>query len=405
MSTPLEPATPADGPGPAVVKSANGTSRRRTVPSVRGGIPRALILLFGAAAAVVTVAGMRATAWLIGPVFLALIIVIAAHPVQRWLRDRGWPSWVATLALVLVVYVGILALMLVLAISIGQLATVLPQYADQFNALLASVEHTLAGFGIGPTQIQSATKSANLGAVLGALGGVLAGVGGVATVVVLILALLLFFIADAATFGQRLDSIAAERPHIVGALESFATGTRSYLVVTTVFGFIVAVLDGVALGILGVPLAVLWAILAFITNYIPNVGFIIGLVPPALLALLTGGWQLLVIVIIVYCVLNAVIQSLIQPRFIGNSVGLSATVTFVTLLFWAWVLGPLGALLAIPLTLLAKALLVDIDPAARWADALLRTDAADPPEPDAAEPAPEAPEPTPGTAGAQPAPR
>jgi hypothetical protein len=85
-------------------------------------------------------------------------------------------------------------------------------------------------------------------------------------------------------------------------------------------------------------------------------------------------------------------------------VGLSATVTFVTLLFWAWVLGPLGALLAIPLTLLAKALLVDIDPAARWADALLRTDAADPPEPEAAEPAPEAPEPTAGAAGPQPAP-
>ena len=89
------------------------------------------------------------------------------------------------------------------------------------------------------------------------------------------------------------------------------------------------------------------------------------------------------IVVVVYCVLNLVIQSLIQPRFIGNSVGLSATVTFVTLLFWAWVLGPLGALLAIPLTLLAKALLVDIDPRARWADALLRTEPADPePVPD-----------------------
>ena len=87
------------------------------------------------------------------------------------------------------------------------------------------------------------------------------------------------------------------------------------------------------------PLVLLWGVLAFITNFIPNIGFIIGLVPPALVALLTGGWQLALAVVVVYCLLNMVIQSLIQPRFIGDSVGLSATVTFVVLLFWAWVLG------------------------------------------------------------------
>jgi predicted PurR-regulated permease PerM len=342
-------------------------------------MPRGLVLLLGAAASVVAVAGIRATAWLIGPALLALMIVIAAHPVQRWLRQRGWPGWGATLALLLVIYVGLLALAFVLIVSVGQLATVLPQYTAQFNALVASVEKALAGLGIGPAQIQAATSSASLSSVIGAVGGVLSSLGGVLAVIVLILALLLFFIADAATFGRRLDSIAIERPDAVRALAGFARGTRSYLVVTTVFGFIVAVLDGIALEIMGVPLAILWAVLAFITNYIPNIGFVFGLVPPALLALLTGGWPLLIAVVVVYCVLNLVIQSLIQPRFIGNSVGLSATVTFVALLFWAWVLGPLGALLAIPLTLLVKALLVDVDPQARWADALLRSTAEDPP--------------------------
>lgn len=365
-----------------VVAAASSGRKPRSAPASRlsGALPRALILLIGVAAAVVAVAGIRQVAWLVGPVFLALIIVIAAHPVQRWLRDQGWPSWVATLALVLVVYVGLLALFVVLLVSVGQLATVLPQYSAQFDALLASLQQFLAGFGIGQAQVQAATHSASLSSVLGAVGGVLSGVSGIVTVVVLILALLLFFIADAATFDKRLASIGAERPHIARALESFANGTRSYLVVTTVFGLIVAVLDGIALEIMGIPLAILWAVLAFITNYIPNIGFIFGLAPPAVLALLTGGWTLLIAVVVVYCVLNLVIQSLIQPRFIGNSVGLSATVTFVTLLFWAWVLGPLGALLAIPLTLLAKAVLVDVDPRARWAEALLRTDAGEPQE-------------------------
>ena len=106
----------------------------------------------------------------------------------------------------------------------------------------------------------------------------------------------------------------------------------------------------------------LWGVLSFITNYIPNVGFIIGLVPPALLGLLTGGVPDMLLVIGVYCLLNLVIQSMIQPYFVGDSVGLGVTTTFLALIFWAWLLGPLGALLAIPLTLLVKALLVDADP-------------------------------------------
>lgn len=377
MSTPVDGAESVDGSIGTVHVIATEEARRRGngVAPPKGGFPRGLTLLLGVAAAVIVVAGMRATAWLIGPLFLALIIVIAAHPVQGWLRRRGWPVWAATLVLILVVYAALLALALVLLVSVGQLATVLPQYGAQFDALLVSVQQTLVGFGVGPEQIQAATAGISVGSVVGAVGGIVSGLSGLLSVVVLILALLLFFIADAATFGDRLDSIAADRPHIVGALESFARGTRSYLVVTAVFGAIVAVLDVAALAVIGVPLAVLWGVLAFITNFIPNIGFIFGLVPPAILALLSGGWTMFVTVVVVYCVLNVVIQSLIQPRYTGKSVGLSATVTFVTLLFWAWVLGPLGALLALPMTLLAKALLVDIDPRARWAEALLRTDA------------------------------
>ncbi|MET0191104.1 MAG: AI-2E family transporter [Pseudonocardia sediminis] len=337
-------------------------------------MPRGLVLLLGTAAAVIAIAGMQATAWLIGPLFLALILVVAVNPLATRLRSRGWPAWAATLTVALVVYVGLLGFGLIMVVSVGQLATVLPQYSAQFDALVTSVQQTLAGLGIDQAQIQSATQGLSVSSVLGVLGGVVSGVSGVLTNIVLILALLLFFLVDGATFGRRLASIAADRPHVVGALDTFAGGTRSYLLVTTVFGLIVAVLDTVALAVMGVPLAVLWGVLAFITNYIPNIGFVFGLVPPAVLALLVGGPQLFVIVVVVYIVLNFVIQSLIQPRFIGDSVGLSASVTFVTLLFWAWVLGPLGAILAIPLTLLAKALLIDVDPKARWADALIRSD-------------------------------
>ena len=214
--------------------------------------------------------------------------------------------------------------------------------------------------------------------MIGAVGGVLSSLAGLA-VIVLVLALLLFFIADAATFGRRLDSIAVERPDTVRALADSPAARAAISWSPPCSGSSSRSSTASPWRSWGCRSRSSGAILAFITNYIPNIGFVFGLVPPALLALLTGGWPLLVAVIVVYCVFNLVIQSLIQPRFIGDSVGLSATVTFVALLFWAWVLGPLGALLAVPLTLLVKALLVDIDPRARWADALLRSTAENPP--------------------------
>jgi AI-2 transport protein TqsA len=399
----------------------------RTPPQVGDGdsdgrvlsvLPRGLVVLLGAAAIVIVAAGVRSVAWLVGPAFLALVIVIAVAPVQRRLRRWGWPGWLTTLVLVVGVYAVVVSLALVILVSLARLATEVPKYAPDADALVASLNAQLARFGVGPeelAQVRGSLNLANLGAVIGAL---LASVAGLASNFVFILTLLLFLSVEAGGAGARITSIAADRPAVGAALTDFARGTRQYLIVSTVFGLIVAVLDGIALAIIGIPLAVTWALLAFITNYIPNIGFVLGVIPPALLGLLIGGPGLMLTVILIYSVLNFVIQSLIQPRFIGDAVGLSVTVTFLALIFWAWLLGPLGAILAIPLTLLAKALLVDIDPKARWADALLRSSPAgqDAPEPDTAPvgttgpdapdeaPAPDAPEPgvtEPGTTDAR----
>jgi AI-2 transport protein TqsA len=122
---------------------------------------------------------------------------------------------------------------------------------------------------------------------------------------------------------------------------------------------------------LDVPLPWLWELLSFITNYIPNIGFVLGLIPPALLALLQGGVRRAVLVIVAYSVINVMIQSLLQPKFVGDAVGLSVTLTFLPLVFWSFVIGPLGALLAVPLSLFIKARLVDADPDSRWLDPLI----------------------------------
>jgi predicted PurR-regulated permease PerM len=317
-------------------------------------------------------AGVQATAWLIAPLFLALVIVIALHPVRCRMRRHGWPGWAATLALVVAVYGLLVGFALVLMVSLAQLRAELPTYAGNAQNILTGISDTLQRLGVGSAQAQAMTGTLNTGNLLGAVDAALSGLTSALWSVVLLAVLLLYLSLEASGAGARLASIAVDRGEVAAALGAFATGTRRYLVVTTVFGLIVAVIDTVALALLGIPQPILWGVLAFITNYIPNIGFFMGLIPPALLALLVGGWPLLVWVVLICCVVNFVLQSLIQPRVVGDSVGLSPTVTFVSLVFWAWIVGPLGALLAVPLTLLTKALLVDIDPRARWADAWLR---------------------------------
>jgi AI-2 transport protein TqsA len=344
---------------------------RSGVATATALMPRGLMILLGAAAMAVTVAGIRAVAWLAGPLLLALVIVIAVSPIQSWLRRKGWPGWAATLTLIVVIYGSLLVLTAFLVASVSQLAALLSQNAAKAQQLVASLTAQLSKLGIDPAHAKDAAGSADLSKLAGSLGGLLSDVGSMLTSLVFILALLLFLTAESGGTSRRMALIGADRPHMITALGGFVHGTRNYLVVTAVFGLIVAVLDSIALAIMGIPLVVLWGVLSFVTNFIPNIGFIIGLVPPALLALLTGGWQLALAVIVVYCLLNLVVQSLIQPRYVGGSVGLSATTTFVALLFWAWVLGPLGALLAIPMTLLLKAVLVDSDPRAQWVDDLL----------------------------------
>jgi len=349
-----------DSPGPVVPSSP---------------LPRGLIVLLSVAAAVVTVAGLKAFSSILGPVFLALMLTVAVHPLMGRLRGRGVPVWLATLLTLLATFAVVIALAAALALSVARLATLLPSYQDRFAALLGDVDALLASLGVGHEQVRAALSQIDLGTIAGLVGDVLVGLTGAFSDLVFILALLLFMGIDAARFGRGVRSLTGERPGIVTALETFARGTRSYLVVTTVFGLIVAVADTIAVWALGIPLPLLWGLLAFITNYIPNIGFIIGLAPPAILGLLEGGPKLMVIVIVVYCVINFVIQSVIQPKYVGDAVDLSLTLTFLSLVFWGWVVGPLGALLAIPLTLLTKALLVDIDPGTRWVSRLLTSSA------------------------------
>ncbi|MER5319968.1 AI-2E family transporter [Streptosporangium roseum] len=328
-------------------------------------------LLLGLAAAVVALAGIRAVADIAGPAFLALTLTIAVSPLRVWLRRRGARPWVLVAVPLLTVLLLLVALVGSLVVSAAQLVALLPTYTAQYQRLLASIARGIDHLGITQEQVNSALGKLDPGALIGLVQGFLGGLLSIGSALILIALLLFGMSLDATVTHDAIRSLRASRPHMVEALSEFARGTCSYLIVSTVFGLIVAVLDAAALWIMGVPLPLLWGLLAFITNYIPNIGFVIGVIPPALLALLDSGPSTMVAVVVVYSVLNFVIQSVIQPKFVGESAGLSTTVTILSLLVWAYALGALGAILAVPLSAFARALLIDSDPAARWATPLI----------------------------------
>jgi len=338
------------------------------------GLPRGVVVLLGTAAAVLTAAGLRSFAGVIGPVFLALVLTIAVSPLRRLLVRRGVKRWLSALIALVVVNVFLLGMAAALAFSVAKLATLLPTYEDKFADLVDDARGWLANLGVGDDQLQAALQQIDLGKFFDVLQGWLTGLLGVVSNLGFIIIVLFFMGIDAAAFSDRLREAMRIRPDITTALTGFARGTTRYLVVSTVFGLIVAVFDVGVLYLLDIPLPWLWGLLAFITNYIPNVGFFIGVVPPALLGLLDQGWATLLWVIVAYSIINFIIQSIIQPKVVGEAVGLSTTLTFLSLVFWAWILGPLGAVLAIPLSLLVKALLLDADPSTRWLGGLISGD-------------------------------
>jgi AI-2 transport protein TqsA len=344
--------------------------------------PFASSFLLGAAAFTIAVAGVRSVADIVGPVFLALVLTVTVHPIRVWLEKGRLPTWATSLLMLVVAYLLLFFLGLALLVSVAQLAALMPQYVEQMTDVVKDVANALEGLGVDQAQIDAVAGAINPGQLVDVVASVLEGTLGVLTDVFFLVTVLLFMAFDTNSTRRNLESVGERFPDPVAAIRNFAKGTRSYMGVSAAFGLVVAVIDGVALYLLDVPGAFVWAVLAFVTNFIPNIGFVIGLIPPALIALLDSGPGLMLTVIILYSVINFVIQSVIQPRVVGDAVGLSPTLTFLSLVFWTWVLGPLGALLAVPFSLLTKSLLVEADPRGRWAETLISGK----PEPALAEP-------------------
>ena len=336
-----------------------------SAPSVPVLSPTLRVLL-GLAAAVIALAGLFFARELVGPLVLAAVIVIICHPVRHPLERWGWPRWAATTGVIVVAYLILLVLGALLFFAVTQFVRLVADYSDELQASAQSVIALLGSMGLdeqASDAAASALEPSTIVSFVASLGGTAIGV---LTALFFVFAYVIFMAADGSRYALAESSFGPVARPTVRRFQVFNSSVRRYYVVNASFGAVVAIIDGLALWALGVPAPAVWAILAFVTNFIPNIGFVIGLIPPALLALVVGGWPLALAVVAIYCVVNVTLQVLVQPKFVSDAVSLSLTLSFFSVIFWTFVIGPLGAILSIPLTLLVRALVLEGDPGARW---------------------------------------
>ncbi|MBT2485488.1 AI-2E family transporter [Microbacterium sp. ISL-108] len=353
-------------------------------PAPERSLSPSLRVLLTLAATTIALAGVYFVRDVFGPVALAIVIVIIVEPFRRPLDRRGWPRWASTTAVIGLAYLILLAMGALLWLAGTQFVRLVGDLASQ-DGLMRTADELVAwlqSLGLDEEASDAAASVLDPDTLLAVARSVGGTVLSVATALFFVCAYIIFMAVDAARYRQAPALFAATKGAVIAGISHLNSGIRRYYIVNATFGVIVAIIDGLALWWMGIPVPVVWAILAFVTNFIPNIGFVLGLVPPAILAFVVGGWPLLLGVIAVYTIVNVVLQVLVQPKFVSDAVDLSLTLSFLSVVFWTFIIGPLGAILSIPLTLLARALILEGDPGTTWLRWLSGDRTAVPPTPE-----------------------
>jgi predicted PurR-regulated permease PerM len=310
-----------------------------------------LQFLVGGAAVVVLTAGLRASSGWLNPVLMAGFLALLLQPLTRRLRHHV-AGGVAVALVVLVVVLSGLALVGFVGVSIRQLAMEVPTYRTELEGLAKSITATLATRGIDAgAYVEQALRGPALGRTVLNITGAVAGAFGNGALTLFIFA---FMLGGMWEMERRARTGARDHSPLAAQFLVFSQTLRGYVGVRAALGLVAAVLDYIVLLLLGVDHALLWGVLSFLLSFVPNIGFTLSLVPPTILALLEGGWVRALIVFVAYQVINTGIDNVIGPRFVGKQMQISALLSFLSVVFWTWVLGPTGAILSVPLTVLVR---------------------------------------------------
>lgn len=323
------------------------------------------------AAAIIVLAGVMYAERLITQILMALFITIVCLQPMRWLVKKKIPQALA----VVIVLIGAIALFIgfgeLITQSLSNFTDNMDEYEKNLMTMLDSFIRFLSdlGFKLSRDKIEEMYDPSKLmkltGTLLGQLGGFM---GNFMT----IFFLTLFLLLEVDSVEAKADAIMKGSSQSIRYFHKIGDSIRHYLTIKTITSLLTGVSIWVALAIIGIDYAILWALIAFLLNYIPNIGSFIAAAPAVLFAIVQMGFSGFLWTSIVFVVVNIVVGSVLEPKIMGHGMGLSTFVVFLSLIFFGFFLGTVGMFLSVPLTMTIK-IMLEQNTDTRWLAIILGT--------------------------------
>jgi AI-2 transport protein TqsA len=314
-------------------------------------------LMLGVACTVVILAGMHVAAAIVAPILLAWVIAVSMTPLLNWLIQRGLSARISQLLVVLVAVVFLVALALILGASLSRLMTAIPNYGENLTRLKLDIERRAADIGIDLSEV-TRLDLWDPDRVIRLASGFTREVSSAVTASAITSIVAVFMLLEATTFPETFRRAVKSKGVVSSRIGTVNHEIRQYMIIMTWSGLLVAMANTAVLLFIGVDFAVLWGFLSFLMSYVPAVGFIIAIIPPGLLALLEFGWREAFFVVLGYSVIRVVIFSVLKSRYAAQKLDISRVVVIIAVIFFVWLLGPMGSILAVPLAVVVKDLVL-----------------------------------------------
>jgi AI-2 transport protein TqsA len=306
--------------------------------------------LIGGASVIIIIAGLKIGADLVNQILMSLLLAICISPLPEWLSKKGWPRVLALAVSFILLLGGGFLTILLLANSIGGLTESFPVYQQKLNEMynnlivLAQSYHLdiselISKINIAPEKLVSFADK------------IVGGLSGIISSSFIIIMLIVFFVIEFVGYEAETRKGKRNKVSMHDLIAGLTGDLRKYITITALKGVITASMNYIFLLVLGVDFAFLWAFISFFANFIPNLGFVLSCVPPALIALITLGPAKALLVLIGFWFFNFIVENVIGPIFMKESLNISLLNSFLSLLIWGWILGLPGAILGIPLTM------------------------------------------------------
>ena len=344
---------------------------------------RGFVLLLASAAVVVVIAGMRAAAPLLNEVLLAVFVAIVCAPSLYWLQKKGLPAWLSLVTVITAMLLVALGFIVLMGSSIASFSANLAHYKKSLTATYQSMVNFLKDNHIveilekatGQDIVTSVKNVLDVNKAVQFAGTTVTELGSAFGGAFMVALIAIFILLEASGFPKKVKALSGtSAENTQSRFNRILADVLRYLVLKTLMCLLTGVLTGLFLYFLGLDYPFLWGTLAFLLNYIPNIGSIIAVIPVVLLGLVQFGWEGAIWIIVGYLVINGVVGNFLEPKLFGKGLGLSTLVIFLGLIFWGWVLGPVGMVLSAPLTMVVK-IVAEGQAETRWLAILLSSDA------------------------------